>query len=239
MPLAQRALEGRLRPIEDAMQDRPVAGLGVETLHRLEEVDVQAEQAIDPRELGVGAFAGETIMADQRAHDRPVLLHMRAIVLAIGAAPCEGQSGPVAVVQQRAIDELGAVVGIEPRSGMGGPSNSWMGALDAGEVLPPQRFELRPSWSASTAHSVRERSPRRSPAVARPDRLQEARLGVIPLGKRPNGDLVLSQVPGRVVRGRAAADGRAPGEQSLERGEAGLAEQRGGRRCDVHLAEGR
>jgi hypothetical protein len=181
-------------------------------------------------------------MADQRAHDRPVLLlHLRAIVLVIGAAPREGQSGPVAGVQQRAIDELGAVVGIQAAERHGqAPSNLMDGALDAGEVLAPQRVELHPAGrDVDGAQRIEKEGPGGRPAVRDQIDFQEARLGVIPLGKRPNGDLVLE--PGAGPGGAGAAPrpmGARRGEQSLERGEAGLAEQRGCRRRGVHLAEG-
>ena len=51
-----QALVGGLGTIEDAVQARAVTMLAHELLHRLEEIDVQAREAIDASELGIGAL---------------------------------------------------------------------------------------------------------------------------------------------------------------------------------------
>src|SRR2546430_16890396 len=76
---------------------------------------MQPEQAIHPRELSVRRPRGIAIVADERPDDGPVLLlDVRAVVLAIGATTGEGNPFPKAVVVQRPIDELRAVVAVQP-----------------------------------------------------------------------------------------------------------------------------
>ena len=69
------------------------ARLGDELLHRLEEVDVQAGDAVDGGQLGMGGLGREAIIADEAADDGAVLLFdMRVVVLLPGPAPGEGMA---------------------------------------------------------------------------------------------------------------------------------------------------
>src|SRR5207244_10244607 len=104
---------GRLGPVIDTVHVRALSLFGHELLHGLEEVDVQAGEAIDAGELGIGGLGGEAIIADELADDGAVLLFdMGAVVLLPGAAASEGDAALAAVVVQALVDELAPVVAV-------------------------------------------------------------------------------------------------------------------------------
>jgi hypothetical protein len=112
----------------------------------LEEVDVQAGEAVDARELGIGGPGREAIIADELADDGPVLLlDMGTVVLLPGAAAREGDPMEATIGQERAVDELGAVVAVEPdeRQGPVRP-DAVDGAADAGLAFAPDGLQLHP-----------------------------------------------------------------------------------------------
>ncbi len=83
----------RLDPVVDAVHVGAVPLFGHELLHGLEEVDVQAGEAIDAGELGIGGFGGEAIIADELPDDGAVLLFdMGAVVLLPGPTAGEGDA---------------------------------------------------------------------------------------------------------------------------------------------------
>src|SRR5438552_1505896 len=109
------ALVRRLGPVVDAVDPRAVPRLRHELFHGLEEVHVQAGEAIDAGELSIGSLGSEAIIADELADDGAVfLLHVRAVVLLPGAAA--GERDPLALTPrvELVVDELRAVVAVEP-----------------------------------------------------------------------------------------------------------------------------
>src|SRR5262249_57636361 len=84
------ALIGRLGPIVDPVDASALAGLVKQALDGLEEVGVQAHEAIDAAQLGVGGSGGVAIVADQGADDGPVfLLDMGTVVFPVPPPPRE------------------------------------------------------------------------------------------------------------------------------------------------------
>src|SRR5262249_14014360 len=141
------ALIGRLGPIVDSVDASALASLVPQALDGLEEVGVQAHEAIDAAKLGVGGASGVAIVADQGADDGPVfLLDLGTVVLPVGPAPREGDALAAAIVVQRAVDELGDVVGIQAAHGDREPPRDLMeGGGHTAMALPPQRLELDPA----------------------------------------------------------------------------------------------
>ena len=81
------ALIGGLGAIVSATHPGPVARFGDEPLDGLEEIGVEANEAVDARELGKGGLGRVAIVADELADDCAVLLlDVGAVVLAVGAA---------------------------------------------------------------------------------------------------------------------------------------------------------
>src|SRR5712691_7410628 len=141
-----QALEGRLRSIGDAAHVGAVPLFAHELLHGLEEVDVQAGEAIDAGELGIGGLGGEAIIADELADDGAVLLFdMGAVVLLPGATAGEGDAALPAVVVQALVDELTTVIAIEPEERHGQALPHAMHAPAHSLVpLAPDGLELDP-----------------------------------------------------------------------------------------------
>src|SRR5581483_8193682 len=116
-------------------------------LHRgLEEVHVQAQGAVELAQLPIGAFSLETIVADEVADDRAVLLLDEAlIVLAGDATPGEADRMLLAVGHQLGVEELAAVVGVEATDREGeqalgaieGGEDRVLGAIKQGQALGP------------------------------------------------------------------------------------------------------
>src|ERR1044071_1655604 len=141
-----QALKGRLRPVIHPVHGRAVSLFAHELLHGLEEVDVQAGEAIDTGELGMGGFGGEAIIADELADDGAVLLFdMGAVVLLPRATPGEGDAALSAVVVKALVDELAAVVAVEAEQRHGQALAHAMHA-PAHPLMPlaPDRLELDP-----------------------------------------------------------------------------------------------
>src|SRR4029453_5679317 len=140
------AVVGGLGPVVDSVGARALASLRHELLDRLEEVDVQAGQAVDALQLRIGGSGREAIIADELADARAVLLFdMGTVVLFPRAAAREGDVLEATIGQERPVDELGAIVAVEPdeRDGQARP-DAVDGAADPLLPLAPDGFQFDP-----------------------------------------------------------------------------------------------
>jgi len=95
----EQAPQRGLRRIIAAIDPAPVPSLEHPLERRLEDVDVQAQGAVQLGELGVGHLALEAVVAYDLPDDGAVLLlHVALIVLAISTPPREGDLGPRTVL---------------------------------------------------------------------------------------------------------------------------------------------
>jgi hypothetical protein len=115
-PGGREPLVGRLGLVKTAVHTGPVASFTDELLDGLEEVHVQPGEVVDAGKLSIGRFGGEAIIADELADDGAVLLlDVGTVVLLPSAAAHKGDALAPTVVEERAVDELRAVV----------PAESW------------------------------------------------------------------------------------------------------------------
>src|SRR6266851_5238532 len=178
---------------------------------------VEAGEAIDAGELGIGGVGGEAIIADELADDGAVLLFdMGAIVLLPGPTAGEGDAALSAVVVQALVDELAAVIAVEPEERHGQALAHAMHA-PAHPLVPlaPDRLELDPGGGdVHGAERTEVKALRTAAAVGDEIDLEEPGPGVVPLGEGADGDLVAK--PGPHPRGGGPA--RGPGWPARGRG---------------------
>src|SRR5713226_7523947 len=217
-----QALVGGLGPIVDAPDAGTVAVLAHELLHRLEEVDVQAGEPIDAPELGIGGLGGEAIIADELAHDGPVLLlDVGAVVLFPGAAAGEGDPALPAVVVEALVDALPAVIAVEAEE-WHGPALAHAMHAPAHPLVPlaPDGLELDPGGGdVARAERAEIEVLGAAAAVSHEVDFEKPGAGVVPLGEGAEGNLVPE--PGAHVGGRGPAPrprGARGGEQPAEGG---------------------
>src|SRR5437660_1150185 len=221
---------------------RAVAGLGDQALHGLEEVRVEAEQAVDPSQLRIGGPRGVAIVADERADDRAVLLFdVSAVVLAVGPAAGEHDALAPAVVVQRAIDELRAIVTVQPAQGNGQATADLMQRrLDACVALAPDGLQLDPArGDVDRAQGMQEEAAAVLATMRDEIDLEKAWPGVVPLGEGADGDLLLE--PSARLRRAPTTAGRQPprgGQQPFQGRGADLAHLGGRGRRHAELATG-
>src|SRR2546428_3540278 len=220
---------GRLGPVGDAVHVGAVPLFAHELLHGLEEIDVQAGEAIDAGELGIGGVGGEAIIADELADDGAVLLFdMGAVVLLPGATAGEGDATLPTVVVQALVDELAAVVAVESEQRHGQALAHAMHA-PAHPLVPlvPDGLELDPGGgNVHGAEGAEVEALRTAAAVGDEIDLEEPRAGVVPLREGADGDLVAE--PGPDPRGGGPAwgpGGARGGEQPAERGRTHVADE--------------
>src|SRR5712692_9762961 len=220
---------GGLRPVIDAVHVGAVAVLAHELLHGLEEIDVQAGEAIDAGELGIGGFGGEAIIVDERADDGAVLLFdMGAVVLLPGATAGEGDAALPAVVVEALVDELAAVVAVKPEERHGEALARAM-HTPAPPLVPlaPDRLEFDPGGGdVDGAEGAQGEALRSGPAMRDEIDFEKAGPRVVPLREGADGDLVAEPGPdprgGGPARGPGGARG---GEQPTERGGTNVADE--------------
>src|SRR5713101_5188396 len=220
---------GRLGPVVDTVHVGAVPLFAHELLYGLEEVDVEAGEAIDAGELGIGGVGGEAIIADELADDGAVLLFdMGAIVLLPGPTAGEGDAALAAVVVQALVDELAAVIAVEPEQRHGQALAHAMQA-PAHPLVPlaPDRLELDPGGGdVHGAERTEIKALRTAAAVGDEIDLEEPGAGVVPLREGADGDLVAEPGPdprgGGPARGSGGACG---GEQPAERGRTHVADE--------------
>jgi hypothetical protein len=185
-------------------------------LDGLEEVHVEASEAIDAGELRIGGLGREAIIADEAAHDGAVLLlDVGTVVFLVGAAPGEGDVHPLAVVVEDAVDELRAVVAIEAEGHRQPLLDVMDGAAHAALAFAPDGIELDPAGAdVDRAEGVQGEPLGARPAVGDEIDLEEAEPGIIPVGEGAEGDLVLE--PGAVAATQSHSGwregGSGPGE---------------------------
>src|SRR6266851_6552141 len=220
---------GGLRPVIDAVHVGAVAVLAHELLHGLEEVDVQAGEAIDAGELGIGGFGGEAIIADELADDGAVLLFdMGAVVLLPGATAGEGDAALAAVIVQALVDELAAVVAVESEQRHGQALAHAMHA-PAHPLVPlaPDGLELDPGGGdVDGAEGAEVEALRAGPAMRDEIDFEKSGPRVVPLREGADGDLVAE--PGPDPRGGGPAQGPGGprgGEQPAEGGGTHVADE--------------
>ncbi len=164
--------------------------LGHEPLHGLEEIGVHAKQAIDAGQLRVGRAGGVAVVADEGADEGTILLlDVRAVVLAVGPTAGKHDALPPAVVVDGAIDELGAVVTVQPAQGDGqAAADLVQGGLDALVVLAPDRVEFDPAGGdIDGAQGMQKEAAAVVAAVSDEIDLEKPGLGLVPVGKGPDG----------------------------------------------------
>jgi len=93
-----QALQGSPRGIIAAVDPAALPPLEVQLQGRLENVDVQAQGAVQLGALVVGQLALATVVADDLPHDGAVRgLHVALVVRALGAPPGDGDLRPLTV----------------------------------------------------------------------------------------------------------------------------------------------
>src|SRR5712692_1195211 len=220
---------GRLSPVVDAVHVGAVALFAHELLHGLEEIDVQAGEAIDAGELGIGGLGGEAIIADELADDGAVLLFdMGAVVLLPGAAAGEGDAALPAVVVEALVDELAAVVAVKPEERHGEALARAM-HTPAPPLVPlaPDRLEFDPGGGdVDGAEGAQGEALRSGPAMRDEIDFEKAGPRVVPLREGADGDLVAE--PGPDPRGGGPARGPGGprgGEEPAEGGRTHVADE--------------
>ena len=207
------------------MHARAAALLAHELLDRLEEVDVQAREVIHASELRIGGLGSVAIIADERADDGAVLLlDMGTVVLLVGAAAGEGDALALAPGIQVVVDELGAVVAVQAAQGHRQTLADVVdGGADSFLALAPDDLEVDPRGrDIDGAERVEVEALGRGAAVGDQVQFEEAGLGVGPLGKGADGDLVLEPGAGAGRREAPVREGAPKGRQ--EAGEGGGAD---------------
>src|SRR5437667_1667946 len=106
------------------------------------------------------------------------------------AAAREGDALSAAVIERRAIDELGAVVAVEAGQGHG---QSFADLVDAAAyarlALAPQGLQFDPAGGdIDGAEGEEEEAPGGATAMGDQIDLEEARARIVPLGEGTNGD---------------------------------------------------
>jgi hypothetical protein len=111
-------------------------------------------------------FADQTIVAYLLAHNRPILLlHKTLIVFQIGASPRERDVRLLAIGDHCLVDEFSPVIGIDPQNGKGEQQagllescqHRFLTAVQEGQALRPpssyiserQRVQRACSWASS------------------------------------------------------------------------------------------
>src|SRR5262249_42688887 len=137
--------------------------------------------------------------ADELADDRAVLLlHMGTVVLLPGAAAGEGDAMEATVVPQPTVDELGAVVAVEPEERHGeARSDAVDGAADPILALAPDGLQFdRRGGDVHRAQGAEKEALGARATVRDEIDFQEAGAGIGPLREGPDRDLLLEQGPG-------------------------------------------
>ncbi len=192
----QHPLERRLSWSVHSSHPTAGARLGAQLHRRLEEVDVQPHGSVQLGQLAIGALAFEAVVADQLPHDRTVLLLDEALVVLVGhPATGEGELFVGTVGQQFLIDELAAVVGVDPEQGEGEHAarplqrmdDAMLGAMQQRQALGPGRGHV------GQGERAQEGTLRTATAVGDQVSLDEAWLDVGPLGEGTDRDLLFEQ----------------------------------------------
>src|SRR5262249_54054298 len=151
-----------------------------------------------------------------------LLLDVGAVVLAV--RPTAGERDPLeaTVVEQRAIDEFRAVIGVHPAEAHGQPpADLVQRGADAFVAVAPDRLQFDPARrDIDGAEGMQEEPATILTAVGHQIDLEEAWPRVIPVGERADRDLMLEPSPG--LR-RAPASSRSSVEMLICRTRAAVA----------------
>jgi hypothetical protein len=190
--------------------------------HRLEEVGVEPESLIELLEKCKLPGVVIAVVADGSADDGVVLLFDKAVVvLAIGAAAGEGNRVELTVAAQFVVDELTAIVRVDPQKREGELSPDDLESLKNVAlrlVFDGSRFGP-PRGHVSRIEGLGVLSPGRTTVVGHQVDFEEAGPLLVPLGKGPDRDVVFEQRTGPGMgTGLEAHTGLQGGQQSVDGG---------------------
>ena len=101
------------------------ARFGAQLHRRLEEIDVQPHGSIQLGQLAIGTLTFEAVVADELPYNRAIFLFDKAGVVLVADPPAgEGELLTRPVRQQFFVDELTAVVRVDPQYGKRGTANA-------------------------------------------------------------------------------------------------------------------
>src|SRR3990172_1959501 len=217
-PLCQRpqafqvALVGRPCPIIRLVHPGSVAGLGHQLHYRLEEINIEAKEGIEPVQHLQGSRGGVAVIAHQPAHYGPVLLlHMTAVVLLVGAGAGEGNPLPLAIGIKVLVDELTAIIRVQSqqRERQTLPNELYRRPYPL-LALSPNPYTFRPPTGyIHGAQGGQIEALRTLSAVGYKVYLQEAGALLLPVGKGTDWDGVLKQAP-RLGGGKGTTPSQPP-----------------------------
>jgi hypothetical protein len=163
---------------------------------RLEVVGVQAEKLIEhPQELELPGPV-VAVVADRAANDGIVfLLDIAVVVLVIGPTAGEGDFLVFTVLFEVGVDELGAIVAVKAEEREGEPgADGGESVKDMTTGLIFRGFRLGPACGHIGQGECLAKVPVGTPAVMSDQvGFAEARTGIVPLGKRPDRNVVLQE----------------------------------------------
>src|SRR3989449_1016736 len=115
--------------------------------HGAEEVELQAEQPVEPLQDRERRARAVPVVADQAAHGQPVaLLDPGLVVLAVGPAPGEAQPPAAAPREDELVEELAAIVTMPLAQREGEPGAEVLQPIaDMVIVQPPQGLQFGPA----------------------------------------------------------------------------------------------
>ena len=118
----QETLLRSLGGIVDLVDPGPLAGLGEQLHAGLKEVEVEAEDPVEPGHSAEGSLGREAIIPHQPADHTPVLLlDVSAGILLVGPGASESDLVALAVSVEMLIDELTPIVAVQAQEGEGEP----------------------------------------------------------------------------------------------------------------------
>ena len=211
--MSQDPFVGRLRLVVASRELAPVPDLLLELHDREEEVGIQACDSIEPAEKFYLLRSVIAVVADKVADDGVVLLFdIAVVVLAVRTTAGEGDVFVLAVLSEVFVDELAAVVAVNPQKGkrkVGAAGFNGLENIAAGLVF--RHFRLGPGCG-HIGEGEGEGKDTVGTSAVMTDKigLAEARTDIVPVGKCPDRNMMLQQ--------RSRAGERAPFQSTLALG---------------------
>jgi hypothetical protein len=192
----QEALERRSGHIVGSVNLSSLDLFGDQLHRRLKAIDIQPQGAVEFGELLIRMLPSQTAMTHYLPHHHTIfLLHKALVPFLIGASAGEGDLLTVAIGRHLFVDELSPVIGIDPQDGkreqragpLQGSEHRLSFPVEQGQTFRPPSSNIgQREGRETTAFLI-------SPTVGDQIDLQEARLGLVPLGECANGNLLLEQ----------------------------------------------
>src|SRR2546421_8149077 len=193
-----RAVAWGLRLIVGPAHLTPFSLLRLQFHGGLKTIDIHPQRPVELRQLSVGEFSREAIIADHLPNNLPVLLLHVTLIIAASWAP-EGYGDLLLFTkgEQVGIDKLRSIIRVNAQDRKGEQVlSAFQRSNDCLLAFVEQRKAFSPSGSnIGEGQGTQERSVGMGPAMSDQIGFQKTWLDVVPLLERADRDLLFEQRP--------------------------------------------